>query len=73
MMNVCNCTKAHMVATDGGLRHIDPLYVDELRAKGWKVVMNPKRTYFPEHDQTSPHYKKESEIENIDTLPIIVL
>lgn len=48
-----------MIGTDGGLRHIAPLYSEDLKAKGWKIVVNPKRTYWPEYDQTSKFYRKD--------------
>lgn len=61
-----NDQRVHMVGTDGGLRTIPSYLVDELTKKGWKLVINPKRNYYPEYDQTSPFYKR-----NVNTTPDI--
>lgn len=55
-----------IIGLDGGLRHIPEYLVPELKKKGWKVVHNAKRTYYPEFDQTSRHYKAE-EKEEVDS------
>jgi len=67
-------SKIYLVGIDGGLRLIPGYLVPELQKKGWHIVHNPKRTYFPEYDQTSPHYKKEqnkSEESNILEIKIL--
>lgn len=71
MNTVCNCNKVHLYATDGGLRHMPSYLVPDLQKQGWKVVVNPKRNYAPEYDQTSPYYKKEGKEE--ETLTILPL
>ncbi len=48
-----------LIGLDGGLRHVPEYLVPELKKKGWKVIHNAKRTYFPELDQTSPYYRAE--------------
>ena len=39
-----------MVNTRGSLKYIQANLVPELKAQGWKIVVNPKRSYFPELD-----------------------
>ena len=63
-MTVCNCNLVHMIGVDGGLRHIQSYLVEDLTKKGWRVIVNPKRTYYPEYDQLSPHYIQKKEISN---------
>lgn len=53
-----------MISIDGGLRHMPEYLVPELQKKGWKIIVNPKRNYYPELDQTSPYYKKEEKDSN---------
>lgn len=60
----------YLISIDGSLKLIPNYLVNDLQKKGWSVVINPKRTYYPEHDQTSPHYKKTVSIESFDTLPV---
>lgn len=48
-----------MISIDGGLRQIPEYLVPELQKKGWKIIVNPKRNYYPELDQMSPYFKKE--------------
>jgi hypothetical protein len=55
-----NCAITHAVGTDGGLRHLQNIYVEDMKLRGWKVVINPKRPYYPELDTTSPHFKSEA-------------
>ena len=50
---------------DGGLRCIPHYMVPDLEKLGWRVVMNPKRKWYPEFDRTAPSYK-EQEVINID-------
>ena len=63
-----------LISTDGSLKHIPAYLVDEMQKKGWRIVHNPKRTYYPEYDTTSPHYKKEQEVsEDSDMLQVTIL
>lgn len=63
-----------IIGLDGGLRYIPEYLVPELQKKGWKVVVNPKRNYYPELDQTSPYYKKEEkDIDDSNILEMEVL
>lgn len=63
-----------IIGIDGGLRHVPEYLVPELKKKGWKIIHNAKRNYYPELDQTSPHYKAEEkeEVES-DILKVEVL
>jgi hypothetical protein len=47
----------HMISIDGGLRQIPQYMTNDLQKKGWRIVTNPKRTYYAEYDQTSPYYR----------------
>jgi hypothetical protein len=69
-MNVDRNTPVHMIGTDGGLRIIPSYLANDMKERGWKIVNNPKRTYFPELDKTSPHYKPEETTEDMDMLPL---
>ena len=70
-MNICSQNHTHLIGTDGGLRHISsPYLVPELEKQGWRIVVNPKREYYPEYDTTHPSYTKNQtiETENLDIL-----
>ena len=69
MKNICDCGKAHLVGRDGGLRHLPSYLVSELEKQGFRQVLNPKRSYFPEFDQTHPSFKTIEVEENPDILP----
>lgn len=72
-MTVCVCSKTHMIFIDGGLRHIKGHKVEEMILRGAKVVVNPKRNYYPEFDRTHPSYKDEQLVDfNEDTDTLIV-
>lgn len=63
-----------MVSVDGALKHMPPYLVGELQLRGWRRIDNPKRTYYPEYDQTLPSYKpEEKKGTEIDALPIEIL
>lgn len=52
MIEVVPCPPGHqtMINKQGNVKVI-PLYlVDTKRADGWKIVINPKQSYFPEFD-----------------------
>lgn len=46
-----------MFNTRGSLREVPSMMVDELKAQGWKIVVNAKREYAPELDQENPNTK----------------
>lgn len=72
-MTVCECNRTHVIATDGGLRHVAGNTVNDLILRGWKVVVNPKRNYYPEYDRTHPSYRDEQLVDfNEDTDTLIV-
>lgn len=63
----------YLIGLDGGLRKIPAYMVNDLQKQGWRMVTNPKRNYYPEYDQTSPHYKPDNQIEpDSDTLYVDV-
>lgn len=63
-----------MVGVDGGLRRIPTYLANDLQKKGWRIVLNPKRNYFPEYDQTSPHYRPDDDPDKeLTTLHVDVL
>lgn len=70
---VCVCEKVHMFATDGGLRHMDNRLVPELQKQGWIVVTNPKRSYAPEYDQTSPYYRPDGKHAELELLHVDII
>ena len=73
MQTVCNCGKIHLIGLDGGLRHVDSMLVPQLEKQGFRQVVNPKRTYFPEYDKTHPSYRDETIVDiNEDTDILIV-
>ncbi len=64
-MIVCLENHAHLIKTDGSLWHGSSYLVPELEKQGWRKVVNPKRNYYPEFDQTHPSYK-EQELINLN-------
>ena len=67
-------TPVFMIKDDGGLWRGPSYLVDDLQRRGWKVVINPKRTYYPEHDKKHPNYKSEGNIKKeLDALPVEVI
>lgn len=65
---------AHLIGSDGGLRHMKHYLIPDLLKQGWRRVDNPKRNYYPEYDKTSLSYKNE-EFETLDSdiLPVTKL
>lgn len=64
----------YLIAVDGGLRTVPAYMVNDLLKQGWRKVDFPKRTYYPEFDKTSPHYKpQEDSTKEIETLQVEVL
>lgn len=76
-MTICSENHAHMIAIDGGLRHINnPAIMMELEKQGWRQVLNPKRTYYYEYDTTHPSYKEREKIgmeDDIEVLQVDIL
>jgi len=66
-MNIDKHVQIYMIGVDGGLRIIPGYLSDGLKQQGWKIINNPKRTYYPEYDRTSPHYKDREEKLNVDS------
>lgn len=52
---VIRSEKVTMVNPRGSLREIQAGMVPELKAQGWRIVVNPKREYFPELDAENKH------------------
>ena len=44
--------KVSMISTDGGVKWIPTYLKDKMEKEGWKVVIDPKRDYYMELDQT---------------------
>ena len=62
-----------MIKIDGSLWHGSSILIPELEKLGWRQVTNPKRTYYPEHDKTSPAYREQELIDvNEDTDLLVV-
>ncbi len=63
-----------MIKIDGGLWTGPERMIPELEKIGWRYVVNPKRNYYIEMDQTSPHYKSpEQTDEPLETLSVDVV
>lgn len=66
--------KTPIIGLDGRLRWLPAYMIKDLQKQGWRLVTNPRREYFPELDQTSPHYKKEEDPnQEIEELQVEVL
>ena len=76
-MIVCNCGKTHIIGVDGGVRHIaSQSLITELERQGWRIVINPKRTYYAEYDTTHPSYKEHEKIgisDSTETLEVEIV
>lgn len=44
-----------VVNTRGSLKYVQSGMVPELKAQGWHIVVNPKRSYFPELDSENKY------------------
>ena len=67
-------TLVPIIGLDGTLRHLPAKLIPDLQKLGWRLVTAPKRTYYPELDQTNPNWKDEGtqEVES-DVLKVDVL
>ena len=66
-------TLVPIIGLDGTLRHLPAKLIPDLQKLGWRLVTAPKRTYYPELDQTNPNYKNPVEPEEeMDTLHVEV-
>lgn len=54
-----------VVNTRGSLKYVQANLVDDLKAQGWHIVINPKRSYFPELD-TENKYRAGPVVEELD-------
>lgn len=69
MADIDRNNPTHIIGTDGGLRTVPAYLVDGLVKQGWKVIINPKRTYYPELDVKHPAYSKKQDVpDNADVL-----
>lgn len=67
-MTICNGPHNHMIKIDGSLWHGSATLIPELEKQGWRVVVNPKRSYYAEYDKTSNSYRDETIVDvNEDT------
>ena len=55
MDSVIKTEQVSMVNTRGSLKYVQASLVPELKALGWKIVVNPKRSYFPELDSENKY------------------
>lgn len=71
-----------MVNTRGRVVWVEERRIPELRDQGWRIIVNPKETYYPQFDQTTGTAKEDEigsatkVVENdnySDQLKIIVL
>lgn len=53
----------YIIGLDGTLRYMPAHLIPALQKKGWRLVSNPKRTYYQEFDTTHPNYKDPGEPE----------
>ncbi len=53
-----------MINPRGGLREIQASLVPQLKEQGWKIVVNPKRDYYPELDNSG----KNSRMQNVSEI-----
>ena len=68
-MIVCDKPHAHLIKIDGSLWHGPSGMVSDLEKLGWRQIINPKRTYYPEFDRTSANYREpNAEVVEEDTL-----
>lgn len=68
-----NNTKITIIGLDGKVRSVPSYMKDELLKKGWRIVINPKREYYFEFDQSIKGNTTPTELENVsevDVLPI---
>lgn len=58
----------HMINTRGRPVLIDDNLVESYKAKGWRVIINPTETYYPQYDQSNGTYMTQvtRDIENGD-------
>lgn len=50
-MAINSMTQQTMISTRGSLKYVNEGDVPTMQARGWKIVSNPKRSYYPEFDQ----------------------
>lgn len=60
-----------VVNTRGSLKYVQANLVPELKAQGWHIVVNPKRSYFPELDKENK-YNLGPVAEDVDDGNILV-
>ena len=59
-------TTISLVAPDGKVRYVPSYMKDELIAKGWRIVINPKREYYPELDKSLKSNTTPNVLENVE-------
>ena len=55
-----------MVNIRGSLKYVQAGMVPELKAQGWRIVVNPKREYYPELDQENKNNNMGPVAEELD-------
>lgn len=60
-----------VINTRGNLRYVQSGMIPELKAQGWKVVVNPKREYYPELDIENKNHNAGPVEEELDEYNIL--
>ena len=66
MDNIIKTELVTMVNTRGSLKYIQSSLVNDLKAQGWRIVVNPKREYYPELDQENKNNTAGPVAEELD-------
>jgi hypothetical protein len=54
--------KVSMVNTRGRVVWVEESRIGGLRGEGWRIIVNPKETYYPQYDQTAGGKLKDDEV-----------
>lgn len=74
MDSLVKVDKVTMINPRGSLREVHASMVAELKVQGWKIVINPKREYYPELDSINLKNKMvqtneyDDEVESVNIL-----
>lgn len=70
--NIARSGTVSMYNTRGSLKYVQAGMVPELKAAGWRIVVNPKRSYAPELDvENKNNFNAAPEEEDIDQVNIL--
>lgn len=48
-----------MVNPKGRVVWVDEIRVNQLRDEGWRIIVNPKESYYPQYDQSQGRAKED--------------